>query len=328
MTTFPEPDAVGVARWFLVGPIDNAAVPPATDAAALLAEQAWLRRLARALVGESGADDLSQDVVTAALQQRPEVRDGLRPWLSRVARRLALQRRRRAERRQRRERLAARGEAEPSAVDVVGRAQLQRTVVDATLQLDEPYRTTLLLRFYDGLSLAEVARRCGVPLETARTRLRRGLSTLRARLDRSCGDRTAWAAPLAVLARGPAPLLAAFAGGVLMTMQGKVLVGGLAVLMLGVLVWYAAPGPCVRGAGGAGGRTRGAGGAVGRIAGAQRRRCPRSRPATKRRIASPRRWQGGARIFGRCVSAENGRPLGGCRVDLFVSPVGASLAIQ
>src|SRR5262249_40197952 len=59
--------------------------------------------------------------------------------------------------------------------------------------LDEPYRTALLLRFFDDLPPREVARRTGVPVETARARIRRGIEQLRGRLDAAHGgDGRAW----------------------------------------------------------------------------------------------------------------------------------------
>jgi RNA polymerase sigma-70 factor (ECF subfamily) len=60
---------------------------------------------------------------------------------------------------------------------------LRRRLVAALLALEEPYRAALLLRYFEDLSVPEVALRLGVPLETARTRLRRGLARLRERLD-------------------------------------------------------------------------------------------------------------------------------------------------
>jgi protocatechuate 3,4-dioxygenase beta subunit len=65
-------------------------------------------------------------------------------------------------------------------------------VVDAVLLLHEPYRTTVVLRFYEDLEPAEIARRLGINGATVRTRLKRGLDMLRARLDRDAGDRRAW----------------------------------------------------------------------------------------------------------------------------------------
>lgn len=223
---------------------DIAAGPQGPDPRSLLAEHAWLRRLARSLVDEPGADDLAQDVVVAALEQRPATRDGLRPWLARVARRLALQRRRRAERRHRRELAAAREEATPSTADVVERAQLHGAVVEATLALGEPYRTTLLLRFYDDLPVREVARRCGVPLETVRTRLRRGLHRLRTELDEAAGGRReAWLSVATSIALPPAT--ATFLPTtLLMSMQAKLATAGAIVVLAGGLVlWRSVPRP-------------------------------------------------------------------------------------
>lgn len=299
----------------------------AADPAGLLAERAWLRRLARALVGEVDADDLSQEVVVAALERRPEPREGLRPWLVQVARRLARQRYRRAERRRRWERAAARDEAQPSAADVVERAQLHRTAVDAVLLLDEPYRTTVLLRFFDDVSMSEVARRCGVPLETARTRLRRGLQMLRARLDRSCGGRAAWAVPLLGLVRGPVRTatvaLSGFGGGLLMSLQAKGLLGAAVVLAVAFLAWELvplAPSP----APGPGGSTpvpavRSESDRV--RSAAARSAGPIEEPSIERRPVSP---DDVVQIRGRCVAAESLAPVAGCRVDLYVSPIGVS----
>ena len=57
---------------------------------ALLAETAWMRTLARALVRDAdAADDLVQDTVVAALRAKPELDRGLRPWLGRVLRNAA-----------------------------------------------------------------------------------------------------------------------------------------------------------------------------------------------------------------------------------------------
>lgn len=295
------------------------------DPASLLAESAWLRRLARELVGAAAADDLAQDVLVAALEQRPEVRTGLRPWLGTVARRLALLRRRRDVRRQRREQGAARQEAVTATADVVERAQLHRLVVEATLVLDEPYRTTLLLHYFDDLSMREVAQRCGVPLETARTRLRRGLATLRARLDRQCGGRRAWAVPLAAFFGEQARALVAV-GGVLMTMQTKLLIGGIGVILAALLVWFAVPQqppsetlpvtdapPLAQAVAPPGGEATTAAAAAG------------AGNATTERTAAP--MSDLLLIRGRCIASEDGTPLPGCRVELLVFPDAKEIAL-
>ena len=70
------------------------------------------------------------------------------------------------------------------------------------LALVEPYRTTVLLRYFEGLSSAEIARRTGVPSATVRWRLMRALEELRGKLDaRHGGDRRSWCVVLAPLCR-------------------------------------------------------------------------------------------------------------------------------
>jgi hypothetical protein len=78
------------------------------------------------------------------------------------------------------------------------------------LALEEPYRETVLLRYFENLPPRAIARRLAVPVETVRTRLKRALETLRARLDRDYGARGAWSLALVPFARAPlspAPLV-------------------------------------------------------------------------------------------------------------------------
>lgn len=160
----------------------------------------WMRRLARGLVGESDADEL----VHEAWLRLDEAREPSRSragYLAAVVRTLALKRRRGERRRARREALVARDEALPSAAEVAARVEIARRVAEELERLSEPYRTTLVLRYYDGLSSAEIARRAGIPAGTVRARLKRGLDALRARLDERSGDRTSWVSALLPLAR-------------------------------------------------------------------------------------------------------------------------------
>src|SRR5205823_1008819 len=57
--------------------------------------------------------------------------------------------------------------------------------------LAEPYRTAVLLRYYEELSAAEIARRTEVPAGTVRWRLKEGLDRLRRQLDERSGGRRA-----------------------------------------------------------------------------------------------------------------------------------------
>ena len=77
----------------------------AADMEARLAQAGWLRRFARALLGNAvDAEDLAQDTLVAAWRQPS--RGGGRAWLSTVARNLAVDRFRGDSRRQRREEAA------------------------------------------------------------------------------------------------------------------------------------------------------------------------------------------------------------------------------
>jgi len=153
------------------------------DVDALLAHARGLRALARSLLRDwAQADDVLQEACLATLRRPPPEGTPLRAWLAGTVRNLARRRRREEGRRARREHVSARPEAQPSADEVVTRAESHRMLVDALLELEEPYRATLLLRYFDGLSLREIAAREGVPAATAGTRVHRGLGKLRARL--------------------------------------------------------------------------------------------------------------------------------------------------
>src|SRR5689334_11898902 len=108
----------------------------------LLAHREWVRRLARSLVNdESRAADLEQEVWPSALERPPRDLRAPRGWLATALRHAASNLRRGEGRRARREEETAHPEAVPAAVDLVAEAETQRRVVDAVLQLEEPYRS-------------------------------------------------------------------------------------------------------------------------------------------------------------------------------------------
>ena len=154
----------------------------------LLAHRDWIRGLAGSLVRDpSTVDDIEQDVYVAAMSSRP-VNRSIRGWLGRVVRNSVYQRHRRDTRRTDRERSVARDDAVRSTEEIVAEADAHRHVVQAVMQLDEPYRTAIVLRYFEGLTVKGTANRLGVPMQTAKTRLRRARAVLRERLRREHGD--------------------------------------------------------------------------------------------------------------------------------------------
>ncbi len=178
-------------------------IGPGRDPESFLAHSAWIHSLVRALVRDPGqVDDVVQATWLAAIE-RPRSRWlDARAWLGGVARNLARESQRKDARRELREESAARPEGLPSTEELVEKAELQRHVAKAVLELDEPYRSTLLLRYFAALTAEEIARRQSLPGSTVRNRLKHGLERLRQRFDREHGgDRRAWALSLLSLAR-------------------------------------------------------------------------------------------------------------------------------
>ena len=185
----------------------------------LLSHSEWLTSLARRLVGDRAtADDLVQDTWIAALRNPPREAHSLRAWLSRVARRLA---------RGRGGRTApalARVDCPPTD-EVVARIEQERLLAQCVIELEEPYRTVVLLHFYRGLSAARIARLQGVPEASVRTRVRRALALLRERLSREGGsDHWEWLNAL-FLAREPGVLSSIQKGVLLMSTKSTVALG-------------------------------------------------------------------------------------------------------
>ncbi|HET6204277.1 MAG TPA: sigma-70 family RNA polymerase sigma factor [Planctomycetota bacterium] len=209
----------------------------------VLEHAGWVRSLARRLTRDaSSADDLAQQTFAAAVEHPPGTDRPVRRWLAAVMRNFARQTHRAESRRVARERASARSEALPSTAELVERLNAQRRVAEAALELEEPYRTAILLRFYEGLPPRQIARREGVPVETVKTRLSRGLERLRVKLDRAYGgDRRAWLLALAPLGKpsflAAPPILEA----ALMEAKAKVAVAALVVLAP-LAVWVALPG--------------------------------------------------------------------------------------
>ncbi len=225
----------------------------------LLAQAGWLRRLAVGLVGEGAADDVVQETWLAAVRRPPPVDRPLRPWLGRVATNLAINMRRGDRRRTSRESNAdpAPTEIGPSPEEVCEELEAQRILIEELQKLDEPLRTTILLRYLREKNATEIGRIQDVSPGTVRWRLMQGLERLRERLDeRFGGSRGAWtlvfapyalpkgSAPVSIVATQASALPAAVAlpTGLACGALVKLALGGAAAMVILGVLWWQPPG--------------------------------------------------------------------------------------
>ncbi|HEU5055137.1 MAG TPA: sigma-70 family RNA polymerase sigma factor, partial [Kofleriaceae bacterium] len=196
---------------------------------ALVAHAAWMRRLALALTGggEADADDLVQEAYVAALRNPPDPDRAPRPWLAEVVRNAWRMRLRGERRRRTREVGAAPADAPASPDALLDRAMAQRLLADCVVSLDEPFRRTLLLRYFEGLSVQRIAELEAIAAATVRWRLGQALARLRAAMDERTGDRRRWAIALAV------PAFPSLTGAVVMKTKTKVAIAAALLLAAG-----------------------------------------------------------------------------------------------
>jgi RNA polymerase sigma-70 factor (ECF subfamily) len=219
---------------------DNTAAANALPPKALLEHATSLRRLALALLRDShDADDAVQETWVRALEAPPGRLEALGGWLRTVLTNVVISKRRAQQRQAVRELDVARSAVQP---DTRERERTLRCVIDAVLALDEPLKTVVLLRHFEGLAPREIALRLRVPPSVVYNRLQRAHDRLRVKLERE--DRS-WAMVLGVLAGAKRPPIALTGAGVtsgviLMSLKTQVSVlAAAAVLATAFFVWRA-----------------------------------------------------------------------------------------
>ena len=158
----------------------------------------WLRGLALRLVRDPDqADELVQETALIALRRSALPEKEERAWRAGVLKQLFHNRRRARERRRKREQGAAPPAQAAPPESPVEQLEVHQQLTAAILALDEPYRETVVRRYFHDHSSAEIARSLGEPEATVRSRLSRALARLREELDRRHGgDRRAWVLPI------------------------------------------------------------------------------------------------------------------------------------
>lgn len=159
--------------------------------ALLDAQAATLTHVAAALVGMGDAEDAAQEAVVRAWRAWPDLRDrsSARSWLITITVNVCRDwlRGRFGSRRRLTEslddratglRLIAQLDADPDASDHAAALDVRHAIVS----LDEDLRVIVALRYYVGMDSTTIGAALGMPPATVRTKLRRALSQLRARL--------------------------------------------------------------------------------------------------------------------------------------------------
>lgn len=197
----------------------------------LLHHAGFLRRLARDLVRDPhAAEDAVQDVMVTALEHPPRHDGNLHGWFAAVLKNLVSKRSRAHVRRSHHEEQAARTAAQTSDAIGAESESTVRCVAEAVLALDEPYRSTVLMRYFEDLTPSTIAERQAIPVATVKSRLRRALDMLRERMQGARGE--SWRAPMVALLT-PSEI---GKGMILMTLKTKLAIG-CAVLVCTLLAY-------------------------------------------------------------------------------------------
>ena len=209
-----------------------------------------LRRLARDLVGADAADDVVQETALQALRTPPRRQGPLGGWLAAVLRHVASHHRRAERRRSRHEAAAAQHRADLATRTGTDVETLQ-ALTAALAALAEPYRTTVCARYLQERTPAAIAAATGEPVDTVKTRCKRGLQMLRERMAATANGRNWSQALVATFALEPAVVTTVAAttvvtvgtGGIMGTAATWWLGGAVGLVILSTLLWWTGPPP-------------------------------------------------------------------------------------
>lgn len=202
----------------------------------LLAEEPFVRQLARDLVGD--ADEIAQETWLRVAERRGRVEQP-RPWLRRVMRNVAANLSRRERRQLQRDTDAAVPDVVPSSAELMEREEQRRILVQEVDRLPPALRRVVLLRYFDGLKPREIAARLGVKPATVSTQLQRAREELRLRLDVAhCGDRRAWLLPVFGLGQDLSEAVGAGAAQGVIWMSAKTNLWGVGIACGAALVLF------------------------------------------------------------------------------------------
>lgn len=162
---------------------------PGPEFEALEKEARLVRSMSRRILFDASlAEDVVQQTWVAMLEKPPRDPRRVGAWFSRVAKNCALKLLRGRQRSDRREKGSDPGRPQAPPDEILDRETTIRAVTDALLELPEPYKRTLIQRYYDDLPPRVIAKREGVSVEAIRSRLQRGAAMMRSRLERDHGN--------------------------------------------------------------------------------------------------------------------------------------------
>lgn len=150
----------------------------------LLDHRDWIYRMALALLRDAdSAEDLTHQTFTRALENPPRHGSNIKGWLRRILQNQLARNFRTTARQQKRELEAYRRQMERVSAatpdELVAKAEADSKITEALLELEEPYRTVLLLHYYQNARIADIARQLERPVSTVKSQLDRGKTRLR-----------------------------------------------------------------------------------------------------------------------------------------------------